>query len=108
MRILSKMEKTIDIDVCVSQTLSKTYTISTSDFTTEENGNESWHIVEKTDFTDDFKDSGHHTPEELIFILENLCRQLIKGEKVQEKKDLEKIMEECRFWTVDETISVKE
>lgn len=102
------MEKTIDIDVCVSQTLSKTYTISTSDFTTEECCEDTWHSIMKSDFTNDFKDSGHHTPEELIFILENLCRQLIKGEKVQEKKDLEKIMEECKFWTVDETIAVKE
>lgn len=102
------MEKTIDIEVCVSQTLSKSYTIETSEFTTEENGNESWHSVGKTDFIDDFKDSGHYTPEELLFILENLCGRLIKGEKIQEKENLEKIMEECRFWTVDETIVVKD
>lgn len=102
------MEKTIDIEVCVSQTLSKSYTIETSEFTTEECGKDTWHFITKSDFTDDFKDSGHYTPEELLFILENLCGRLIKGEKIQEKEELEKVMKECRFWIVDETIVVKE
>lgn len=102
------MEKTIDIDVCVSQTLSKTYTISTSDFTTEENGNESWHIVGKTDFTDDFKDSGHKTPEELIEQLKKLCEYLLVGSHPYDGEDLMKMIEECSFWTNDETIVVKE
>lgn len=104
------MEKTIDIDVCVSQTLSKSYTIRTSDFTTEENGNESWHTVEKTDLTDDFFDSGHYTPKDLILALEELCTWLIIKEIVpkEEHPRLKDLIKECLFWTNDETIVVKE
>lgn len=100
------MKKTIDIDVCISQTLSKNYTIKTSDFETEHCGEDTWYSLTKSDFTDDFKDSGYRTPEELIKELGKLCESLLEGNKSYTTEKLIQLIGECAFWTVDETIAV--
>lgn len=110
----------VDVEVTISQTLSRNATIAVTDYTEEhwedwETGDEGEIIHTKgtdydfseSDLKEAYKSQEYDVPE-LLYILKSLLDKEINNTlDEKEKKRLSKIRECCKGWTVDEYEVVK-
>lgn len=109
-----------DFEITVSQTLSKGTTVTTTnyipgaegvDYEPDDEGGycaSGWHDPDDTSDTnweEEYDESGHYTPLQLIKMFKRYLQEEIEGTDTLDHspKHLEYIMEECDGWTEDET-----
>lgn len=95
-----------EFEVTISQTLSKTVTVYTSDYLLEidedEDGGYRNVDTSETDWKDVYE-SDHHTPKQLIGILKRILETHMKEGCVSLSDNLAKrLIEECNDWCVDD------
>ena len=111
----------IEVDVCISQTLHKSTTISTTDYVAEE-----WEDYERDDdggfvttrevsynFSDSdllsaYKNDNWTIPELLYELKDYIKQDLDKGCSESKKAWLERMMKACEDWELDEEEVIKE
>lgn len=99
-----------DFDILVSQTLSKSTMITTSDYIPEydEEDGRTYANTEYTEWKQAFNDSGCYTPLELIEEFKKWLEEelpTLEGNKLRQAKIF---IEECKDWQDDETEIVEE
>lgn len=94
-----------DFDVVISQTLSKTTTVTTDSYNPyfdEEDG----HVyadTENTNWSEEYSRNDHYTPLELIELFKkHLEAELAKAEDAREKEKLQDLIDECSGWEEDD------
>lgn len=89
-------------DVYVSQSLSKSTSVVTNDYTPDENGEADTRTI---CWSDVYSESEHYTPLQLIGLLSRILEQKIKETRSKTKKQFYKfLIEECNGWIEDETV----
>lgn len=106
-----------EFDITVSQTLSKTASITTNNYIEafDDETNSYYVDTEDTCWKEEFENNDLHTPLQLIHILqEYLQKELDSMEKVSysvehinKKRRLTDLIEECKDWCDDDTEYVK-
>lgn len=99
-----------DFDILVSQTLSKSTMITTSDYIPEydEEDGRTYANTEYTEWKQTFNDSGCYTPLELIEEFKKWLEEelpTLEGKKLRQAKIF---IEECEDWQDDETEIIEE
>ena len=98
-------------DVCISQTLSRSITVTTDKYQPEYD-DENGHIyasTEDTDWRDVYKESDCHTPLELIKLFGECLKAINKSGQVFITPGLDnKLIDECEGWCEDELEVIEE
>ena len=108
-----------DFEVTCSQSLSRTATVTTSNYIPGASGVDyesdgdggccacGWQDPDDTsdtNWSDEYHSNGHYTPLQIIQHCEELCRYLLERDITDYgKNSLKKLMEECQNWQDDET-----
>ena len=97
-----------DFDVIISQTLSKSTTVTTSNYIPvserEEDFNNFYCDTSNTNWKDAYSESGHYTPLELIEKFKELLEKYMP-DPIVNMKDYKKarfLIEECKNWIEDD------
>lgn len=103
-----KENEEIEFDIFVSQTLSKSTKISTSNYakvtTVEPENNlyEEYVDITNTDFEQEFKENGHYTPLQLIHTLKDLLESKMETFSKSEQAKWKHVLKECEDWVEDD------
>ena len=97
-----------DFDVLISQTLSNSTTVTTSDYIPvserEEDFCNYYSDTSDTDWKEAYSESGHYTPLELIETFKKLLQENLPNPKEDPKKyrKYKNLIEECEGWVEDD------
>lgn len=108
-----------EFEVTCSQTLSKTVTVSTTNY--EEGVDEEWDKEEggvyksywcdtsNIDWAEEYAENDYHTPLQLINLFKRFLEDMVNGTETTPKHPwfLKRLIEECDDWCDDETEFIK-
>ena len=108
-----------EFEVTCSQTLSKTVTVSTTNYeegVDEEYDEEGckcgyyWCDTSNVDWAEEYAENDYHTPLQLINLFKRFLEDMVNGTETTPKHPwfLKRLIEECDDWCDDETEFIKE